>query len=124
MDVKTVQGIASSEYVFGILFIIGLIVAFRVINAWIKDTKSESKERELKLEKLYEEHKVESLQREKDLMQHLEKSNESLERTSRTLDKIEFSLQSLENKTEKMDIGINDIWKRLEEIDNKKINEH
>ena len=128
-DIQIAEQIATSQSVFAILFIILLIVGYRAISKYLKDVKMENDKREKEIKDLYTEHKDESKQREIEakerenkLMLHLERSDKSHEKTTRTLEKIEVSLQSLENKTQKMDIGINDIWKRLDEIDNKQSN--
>lgn len=94
-EIKIAESIASSQYVFAILFIIVLFVFYKWIN------------------KNYEEHKQDSKERENKLMDHLEKSNETQERTSRTLEKIEGSLHSLEKRT---DEGFNAVWEQIEKF--------
>lgn len=98
-ELKVAESIVTSEYTFALMFIIVLYVFYKWVN------------------KNYDEHKADSKERENKLMAHLEKSNDVQERTSKTLDKIEYNLTTLENKMEKMDTGISDIWKRIDEID-------
>lgn len=124
LDVQTAEKIATSQSVFAILFVILLFIGYRALKSYLKDMKKESEKREAEIKSLYAEHKEESKQREEEskqrelsLMAHLDRSDKSYEKTTETLGNIQTSLQSLETKTQKMDTGIDDIWKRLEEID-------
>src|SRR5690606_14532079 len=112
----TVNSIATSQVIFAILFIGLLAIVMRAMWSLYKQFKEESKEREKKVEELYEEYKAEAKEREKKLLEHLEKSNESQERTSQTLVRIQESLVSLESR---VDEGLSDVWKKIDQIDDK-----
>lgn len=110
VEVKTAEQIASSQYVFAILFIILLFVVAKYLANHLKEMKEENGEREKELKVLYTEHKLESKEREQVLMLHLERSNESQEKSSNTLEKIEVSLRSLEKR---MDEGFANVWEHI-----------
>ncbi len=115
-EVQVAQEIATSQYVFAVLFILLLFVAYRAIKSYLSDIKQENAEREQELKELYKEHKVDAKERETKLMEHLDKSNQSQERTAIALERIEGSLNSLEDKVDK---GFSDVWGHLEQTENK-----
>lgn len=142
-ETQIAEKIAGSEYVFAILFIIGLIVVGRWFFRYFAEMKAEMKqvnietkeemkkvydeskedlkkaneEREQELKDYCAELKTDAKHREAALMEHLQRSNDSQEKTADTLVKIESSLHSLENK---MDSGFNDVWEHLNQIDKMK----
>ncbi|MCA1025652.1 hypothetical protein LCM23_06070 [Cytobacillus kochii] len=113
-EIQTAQEIAASPYVFGILFIILSFLFYKWVNKHNEEIKLENREREEKIEKLYEDHRIESKEREKNLMDHLKQSNDTQEKTSNTLEKIEGSLHALEKR---MDEGFDNVWKQIEKFE-------
>lgn len=118
-EVQLLEGIVSSQYVWAILCLVIGVTYYRMMksNATKMEEKNDKKEQDL--QNFYAQEREESKERELNLMNHLERSNETHERTAETLNKIEESLHSLDSKMQKMDNGINDIWKRIDEIDNR-----
>ncbi|ARK32113.1 hypothetical protein BkAM31D_20965 [Halalkalibacter krulwichiae] len=88
--------IATSQAVWAILCIL-------VSGYFIRETRKEKAASEARLLKMYEEQRAESAQREKNLMEHLKRSNASQEKTSETLEQIQFSLTSLENRMDRVE---------------------
>lgn len=110
-EIGIAEQIASSQYVWAILFIVGIFVAYKATKNYLVDIKQENAAREEEIKELYKEHRLEAKERERDLMNHLEKSNESQERTAQTLERIEKNLNHLEVKVDK---GFNDVWSVIE----------
>ncbi|AYC28732.1 hypothetical protein [Paenisporosarcina cavernae] len=107
-EVQVAEKIASSEYVFAILFIIMLFIAVRWFAGHLKEMKQENQEREKELKDLYTEHKEESKEREKLLLRHLENSNESQAKTAEAIKKMSDSMKSIEQQ---MDTGFKEVWR-------------
>lgn len=126
--IQTAEKIASSQFVWAILCFIIAVAFYKImmhVNKKAEDQAKkydrESKKREQELKDFYAEQRKEykldkktAMERERQLMVHLERSNESQEKTANTLVKIEGSLHSLEKK---MDSGFNDVWEHLNQIE-------
>jgi uncharacterized protein (DUF58 family) len=100
MDVKTATQtatqIAQSQYVFGILFIL-LFLGVILAAVWLfRNLRDENAEREAQLKAFYDEQRAESREREKRLMEHLDK-------TTGTLEKIQQGVAALES-------SVKDVW--------------
>lgn len=106
MDIATLEKIASSQYVWAILFIAALFIAYKALKKYISELKSDSIKQQQMIIDLYESHKKESQLREKKLMEHLD-------RTAKTLDSIEKSISKLELGVEK---GFSDVWSHIKRI--------
>lgn len=112
VDFTLLEKVVSSQFTWAILCLIAVIFFYRKMDA--NDKKSDAtilklqednKVREDQLFALYEANKKEAAQREKRLMDHLE-------RTTDTLQKIETNLTNLENS---MDEGFKDIWRQIDQ---------
>lgn len=112
--VETIERVAASQFVWAILCIAILVVAYFAVKAFIsrmqieaKEEKhalqAESKEREEAIRRLYETQREESKVREERLMSHLEK-------TTRTLDAISTNLTDLQRQVNN---GFEDVWTHL-----------
>lgn len=104
-DIGTVERVASSQFVFAILFIFLLFGVAKVFLSYFKTVKDEAAQREKALINLYEQQRADSKSREENLMAHLDKTTKSLEG-------IEKNLTNLEQK---MNAGLSDIWNHLED---------
>lgn len=104
-EVGVAEQVASSPAAWAILFILLLIGAARFLQWYVTNAKAEAERREAALIALYEQQRVDSASREKQLMNHLEKTTKSLE-------SIEKNLTGLEQKLNK---GLSDIWRHIDE---------
>ncbi|ARK28813.1 hypothetical protein BkAM31D_02515 [Halalkalibacter krulwichiae] len=96
VEYQIASEIATSQAVWAILCIV--LAAY-----FIRETRKEKAESETRLLMMHEEQRKESAQREKNLMEHLKRSNASQEKTSETLEQIQFSLTSLENRMDRVE---------------------
>lgn len=96
MDVTMAGQIAQSPAVWALCCI--LLTGFILKKLYEKND-----EREDKLLKYHEEYRVESKERESQLMEHLERSNESQEATARALEGINGSLSALEGRVDRIE---------------------
>lgn len=106
LGVKTAESIASSQYVWAILFIIGIYLAYRAIKKYIEDLKEENQKREEKVLEIYETQKAESRDREDRLMTHVEKTTETLNDINTSLDKLQDEVRIANGR-------IDDVWNRV-----------
>lgn len=91
MDLRVIESIVQSQFVWAILCIVVAIVLYRASIIYIQDLKVESNSREKRLVELYEKQRSESVGREERLMTHLE-------RTTDTLDTINDRLEDLDRE--------------------------
>lgn len=96
MDVATAGQIATSQAVWA-------IVALLLGGAFFKKLYNDSSSRENRLIEQEQQYREESKEREKQLMQHLTRSNESHERTAAALEGMNKSLTSLEGRMDRME---------------------
>ncbi|MBP3951120.1 BhlA/UviB family holin-like peptide [Bacillus suaedae] len=96
MEYQVASEIATSQAVWAILCIV--LAAY-----FIRETRKEKAESEAQLLIMYENQRIESANREKNLMDHLERSNESQAKTAETLEQIQGSLSSLEKRMDRME---------------------
>lgn len=96
MDVTMAGQIAQSPAVWALCCI--LLTGFILKKMYEKND-----EREDKLLQYHEEYRVESKERESQLMEHLERSNESQEATARALEGINGSLSALEGRVDRIE---------------------
>ncbi|MGD7047100.1 hypothetical protein FZC83_02455 [Rossellomorea marisflavi] len=106
MNLKTVESIAGSQFVWAILCIIGVYVAYRAVKKYIEDLKTENQKREEKVLEIYEQQKLESKDREDRLMSHVE-------RTTDTLAEINVSMDRLHEEVRTANGRIDDVWKHI-----------
>ncbi|RAP26430.1 hypothetical protein C2W64_01974 [Brevibacillus laterosporus] len=123
-DVKTVQQIAQSQYVFSILFV---FLFFSVIGAvvWLfNNLHKENREREKKITEMHEKREKELLQmnldykqesqvREQKLMDHLEQTTQAQKELSQTMEKVQQGLSTLE-------MNVKEVWMEIKHL--KKVN--
>ncbi|MBP3950348.1 hypothetical protein [Bacillus suaedae] len=96
MEYQVASEIATSQAVWAILCIV--LAAF-----YIRETRKEKAESEARLIKMHEEQREESAQREKDLMEHLRRSNDSQEKTAETLEGIQVAIADMQNQMDRME---------------------
>lgn len=96
MDVATVGQIATSQAVWA-------IVALLLGVTFFKKLYNDSTSRENRLIEQEQQYREESKEREKQLMQHLTRSNESHERTTAAMEGMNKSLTSLEGRMDRME---------------------
>jgi predicted RNase H-like nuclease (RuvC/YqgF family) len=110
IDVKMLSDLASSETLFAVLFLAGLVLVGRYVVQHIRNTEEKSAQRESQLIEIYKEQLDASATREEKLMSHLDKSNEQLEGVADTLKDIQGNLEKLEHRVES---NFHDVWKEL-----------
>lgn len=117
IDIKLLEKIAGSQFVWAIVCFILMIFGYRAIKAYILNLRSESQEREDKLIELYETQKAESKQlfkaqkaeskeREDKLMIHLDK-------TTDTLGRIDLSLEQMRRDIDKVNLRVDEVWTKM-----------
>ena len=95
-EVTVLSEIATSQAVWAI---VALILAALLFKKLYNDGAT----REQRLIDQEKQYRVESKEREKQLMQHLERSNESQEKTAEALTGINTSLSSLEGRVDRIE---------------------
>lgn len=114
MGIKEIQSIAQSDVVFAVLFIALLLGAAHFISRLIQDQRDTEKHREEQLIELYREQKAESAEREKELMQHLERITERQAEISNTLREVKEDMRGgLTKLEEKVDRGFVEVWRAI-----------
>jgi hypothetical protein len=86
-EIKAAEQIASSNYVFAILFILCLFVMGHYMRQVINDSREERKQA-----------RQDAHDREKALLVIIERQNESLEKINDTQDKIQLRIEKLEDR--------------------------
>jgi flagellar motility protein MotE (MotC chaperone) len=128
LDFKAVTGIASSEFVFAILFIASLVFAVRMFKDYIEKNRQETTEREQYIQEMHNKQMDElkdqlklqrddSQKREQELMRHLGKNTEQLSKNveqmqgiAETIKHIQLNLSKLEDRVED---NFLEVWKEL-----------
>jgi septal ring factor EnvC (AmiA/AmiB activator) len=110
MGVKDAQMIASSEYVFAILFILCLFIVGRWAFNFVKEVRDENTGRENKIFEMYDKQLEGSTKREEELMKNLNKNTEQLGNIADTLTDVQKNLSKLETK---VDGDLKEVWKEL-----------
>lgn len=111
MDFQTLNNIVNSDAIFALLFVVGLYLIGKWFMNFIEEQKLENKQREEMLFNSYKEQLEKSNEREKRLIEHLDKNTEQLENIANTLTKIEQRLTSFE---EKVSDDLDNVWKELD----------
>ncbi len=112
------EGLVQSEFVWAILCIaVGYVFYLRTIEETTR-LRKQNDARENKLNKMYEDHRVEANNREERLKQEAnareEKLMSHLDKTTETLSQIERGLKEGITKLEdKMDGGFKEIWEQI-----------
>lgn len=96
MDISTASQIATSQAVWA-------IIALIIGGAFFKKLYNDSTTRENRLMEQEKQYREESKEREKQLMQHLSRSNDSQEKTAEALVGINKSLSSLEGRVDRIE---------------------
>jgi uncharacterized protein YoxC len=109
VNLKTIEAIVSSQFVWAILCIIGIIFAYRVVKKYIEDLKTENQKREEKVLEIYETQKSESKEREERLMCHVEKTTETLNGINKTLETIQGDVRHVNGR-------VDDVWQHVSTI--------
>lgn len=110
MDTQTISNIANSEVVFAILFIAGLVWVFKYGLSTINEIKHENKEREDTIISMFREQIDKSDNRERQLMEYLEKSTVQQAEIVSTLKVVQEGIERFESRVER---NFNGIWKEL-----------
>jgi len=110
LGLKEVTEIVKSEFVFGILFVLGLIIVGRHFINREKEQTEENKLREDKIFELYEKKDEEAQKREAELMLHQKDITEQLSQMNQTQSAIQENLTRLERQTED---NFREIWKQI-----------
>jgi ABC-type bacteriocin/lantibiotic exporter with double-glycine peptidase domain len=114
MDLKDIQTVAQSDVVFAVLFIGLLWISAIFINRLMQDQRETEKQREEQLIELYREQKAESAEREKELMQHLDRITERQAEITNTLREVKEDMRGgLTKLEEKVDRGFVEVWRAI-----------
>lgn len=110
MGLKEVTEIVKSEFVFGILFVLGLIIVGRYFMSQQKEKDAENKLREDKIFEMYDKKDEEAQRREAELMSHQKDITSQLSQMNQTQTAIQENLTRLERQTEE---NFREIWKQI-----------
>lgn len=110
MDLKTLEKLATSEVIFAILFIGGLLFIGRWFLNYMAEQKRENIEREAQLLEIYKDQLSQSAVREKELMQHMGENTVQLKSIADTLKGVQDNLFKLEDR---VNSDLQGVWKEL-----------
>lgn len=120
MDIDVVEKIATSQSIWSIVALILLYVIGMSVKHYIKhqnqkfdELREESKHREDKVIELYEKQRIESLERENRLMEHLNKTTETLGKIDHSLFNLQYKVDETQKKVDKVDRGLKEVWEHL-----------
>lgn len=111
MDVKSVLELVKSEYVFGVLFIFGLVYVGRYIKEVMSTQAQDNKDFEAKVVEIYETQLSKADEREGKLMCHQNEMAKQLEGISATQSRFAASLDRLEQRTEE---NFRALWQEIQ----------
>lgn len=100
MGIKEITELVKTEYVFGVLFILGLIYIGRYVKEVLESQAQDNKNFEGKVVEIYETQLSKSYEREEKLMDHQKEMTRQLEGISATQSRFAASLDKLEQRTE------------------------
>lgn len=110
MEIEILENLATSEVLFAVLFIGGLIFIGRWFLIYMAEQKKENDERETQLIDIYKAQIDRSSMRENELMTHLSKNTEQLVKIADTLEGVQTNLQRVENRVHE---DLQTVWKEL-----------
>ena len=121
MDLNKIAQLADSESFFLVLFVAGIIYIALWVRTQLQDNKEDSKRREEQLIDIYrsqiergEEREGtllrQSQEREKDLMEYLDRNSDQLENIAGTLKEVQSNLVKVEDR---MQDNFQIVWKEL-----------
>lgn len=110
MGLKEITELVKTEYVFGVLFIVGLIYIGKYVREVLASQAQDNKEFENKVVEIYETQLEKSYEREEKLMSHQTDITRQLGDISATQTRMQTSLDKLEQKTEE---NFRQIWKEV-----------
>lgn len=111
MGVKEITELVKTEYVFGVLFILGLIYIGRYVKTVLESQAQDNKSFEGKVVEIYENQLTKSYEREDKLMNHQTEITRQLTDISSTQTRMQSSLDKLEQKTEE---NFRQLWQEVQ----------
>lgn len=111
MGLKEITELVKTEYVFGVLFIVGLIYIGKYVREVLASQAQDNKEFENKVVEIYETQLEKSYEREEKLMSHQTAMTRQLEGISSTQSRFAASLDKLEQRTEE---NFRALWKEIQ----------
>lgn len=111
MGIKEITELVKTEYVFGVLFIVGLIYVGKYIKEVLSSQAQDNKDFENKVVEIYETQLSKSYEREEKLMSHQTEMTKQLEGISTTQSRFAASLDKLEQRTEE---NFRALWKEIQ----------
>jgi chromosome segregation ATPase len=126
-ELNIIEAILSSEFTFGILFIVLAWLVVKGVEKIIRDAKEDGQRREDYIMELHrareeelkrniEETKNDSRRREDELMRHLERNTNQQEKIGHTLKDVQSSLEKLEHR---MENNFHAVWRQFGKIESK-----
>ena len=111
MGLKEITDLVKTEYVFGVLFILGLIYIGRYVKQVLENQAQDNKDFEAKVLEIHENHRAETrdihkeqlakaYEREDKLMSHQTEMTTQLKEISSTQSRLQSSMDKLEQRTE------------------------
>lgn len=100
MGLKEITELVKTEYVFGVLFILGLFYIGKTVKEMLSSQAQDNKDFEAKVVDIYETQLSKSYEREEKLMGHQKEMTRQLEGISATQSRFATSLDKLEQRTE------------------------
>lgn len=100
MGIKEITELVKTEYVFGVLFILGLIYIGKYVKQVLESQAQDNKNFEGKVVEIYENQLTKSYEREEKLMSHQTEMTRQLEGISSTQSRLQTSIDKLEQRTE------------------------
>ncbi|KAB2380202.1 hypothetical protein [Bacillus toyonensis] len=100
MGIKEITELVKTEYVFGVLFILGLVYIGKYVRTVLESQAQDNKAFEGKVVEIYENQLTKAHDREDKLMAHQTEMTRQLEGISATQSRFAASLDKLEQRTE------------------------